>query len=71
MLSGFVLAFREGLEAALILSIVLGVVVKQDRRQLYPLYLVGRYGGDDPQLGLRFFSFPGRFGIGGHPRGAF
>ena len=41
MLSGFVLAFREGLEAALIISIVLGVVVKLERRRLIPVVWLG------------------------------
>ena len=45
MLSGFVLAFREGLEAALIISIVLGVVVKLERRRLIPVVWLGAAGG--------------------------
>ncbi len=45
MLSGFLLAFREGLEAALIISIVLGVVIRLDRRRLVPSVWLGTASG--------------------------
>jgi high-affinity iron transporter len=57
MLSGFVLAFREGLEAALILSIVLGVVVKLDRRQLIPSVWLGAMAGMILSLFFAVFLF--------------
>jgi high-affinity iron transporter len=41
MLSSFVLSLREGLEAALIIGIVLGALRKLDRRDLSPLVWVG------------------------------
>ena len=46
MFSGFVLAFREGLEAALIISIVLGVITRMERRHLIPF----RYGWGPQQV---------------------
>ncbi len=57
MLSGFVLAFREGLEAALILSIVLSVVVKLDRRQLIPAVWLGAAVGMILSLFFAVFLF--------------
>ncbi len=45
MVSGFVLAFREGLEAVLIISIVLGVVIRLDRRRLVPSVWLGTASG--------------------------
>jgi high-affinity iron transporter len=54
MLSGFVLAFREGLEAALIISIVLGVITRLDKRHLIPTVWLGAAAGVVLSLGIAF-----------------
>ena len=41
MLSGFLLAVREGFEAVLVLSIVIGVLHKMGRRELVPSVWAG------------------------------
>ncbi len=41
MLAGFLLALREGIEAALIISIVLGLLKKMDRRDRAPVVWLG------------------------------
>jgi high-affinity iron transporter len=45
MLSGFVLSFREGLEAALVISIIIGVVIKINRRDLVIVIWMGAIAG--------------------------
>jgi len=54
MLSGFVLAFREGLEAALIISIILGVITRLERRQLIPVVWLGTAAGVALSLAIAF-----------------
>ncbi len=54
MLSGFVLAFREGLEAALIISIVLGVITRLEKRQLIPAVWLGTAAGVALSLAIAF-----------------
>lgn len=57
MLSGFMLAFREGLEAALIISIVLSVVIKIDRRDLTVSVWLGALAGVVTSLLIGFGFF--------------